>query len=83
MDRQARNRSAFSSSRSSHVDGGLGCVLMVYGLNPDRMNCDRLFNLFCLYGNVIKVSFISISSNQHFLNLPGLLNFENSSTLQF
>ena len=31
---------------------------MVYGLNPERMNCDRLFNLFCLYGNVIKVSII-------------------------
>ena len=28
---------------------------MVYGLNPEKMNCDRLFNLFCLYGNVIKV----------------------------
>ena len=38
------------------IDGGLGCVLMVYGLNPERMNCDRLFNLFCLYGNVIKVN---------------------------
>lgn len=37
------------------TDGGLGCVLMVYGLNPEKMNCDRLFNLFCLYGNVIKV----------------------------
>ena len=29
---------------------------MVYAFNPCRMNCDRLFNLFCLYGNVIKVS---------------------------
>lgn len=31
-------------------------VMMVYGLQPDRINCDRLFNLFCLYGNVAKVS---------------------------
>ena len=30
-------------------------VLMVYGLNPDKMNCDKLFNLLCLYGNVVKV----------------------------
>jgi hypothetical protein len=33
-----------------------GTVLMVYGLSIDRVNCDRLFNLFCLYGNVVRVS---------------------------
>jgi hypothetical protein len=33
-----------------------GTVLMVYGLSVDRINCDRLFNLFCLYGNVVRVS---------------------------
>lgn len=32
-----------------------GCVLMVYGLNMDRMNCSRLFNLLCLYGNILRV----------------------------
>lgn len=32
-----------------------GSVLMVYGLNPEKMNCQRLFNLFCLYGNVVRV----------------------------
>lgn len=33
-----------------------GTVMMVYGLQTDKMTCDRLFNLFCLYGNVVKVS---------------------------
>lgn len=33
-----------------------GTVMMVYGLNSDQINCDRLFNLFCLYGNVVRVS---------------------------
>ncbi|XP_078097794.1 heterogeneous nuclear ribonucleoprotein L-like [Mustelus asterias] len=33
-------------------------VLMVYGLDPSRMNCDRVFNIFCLYGNVEKVKFM-------------------------
>ena len=33
-----------------------GAVLMVYGLNKDKMNADRLFNLLCLYGNVVRVS---------------------------
>ncbi len=33
-----------------------GSVLMVYGLNMDKVNCIKLFNLFCLYGNVVRVS---------------------------
>ena len=35
-----------------------GSVCMVYGLNPDKMNGNRLFNLFCLYGNVTRVKFL-------------------------
>ena len=35
--------------------GGASPVLMVYGLNPDKMNCERLFNILCLYGNIVKV----------------------------
>ena len=35
-----------------------GSVCMVYGLNPDKMNANRLFNLFCLYGNVTRVKFL-------------------------
>lgn len=33
-----------------------GCVLMAYGLSVDKMNCDKLFNILCLYGNVARVS---------------------------
>ena len=33
-----------------------GAVLMVYGLSMERVNCQKLFNLFCLYGNVVRVS---------------------------
>ena len=48
-------------------------MLMVYGLNAEKMNCDRIFNLFCLYGNVVKVTIlnskISFSFRQnHFIN---------------
>ncbi|XP_075212823.1 heterogeneous nuclear ribonucleoprotein L isoform X2 [Lycorma delicatula] len=35
-----------------------GCVMMVYGLNKDKANPDILFNLFCLYGNVVRVKFL-------------------------
>lgn len=41
---------------SNGLQGGTGCVLMAYGLDPQQANPDRLFNLFCLYGNVIRVS---------------------------
>ncbi|XP_060889874.1 heterogeneous nuclear ribonucleoprotein L-like [Labrus mixtus] len=33
-------------------------VSMVSGLHPAKMNCSRVFNLFCLYGNVEKVKFM-------------------------
>lgn len=35
-----------------------GTVLMVYGLNAEKMNPTRLFNLLCLYGNVARVKFL-------------------------
>ncbi len=31
---------------------------MVYGLNLEKMNAGRIFNLFCLYGNVVRVKFL-------------------------
>lgn len=31
-------------------------VVMLYGLDPQKMNADRIFNIFCLYGNVERVS---------------------------
>ena len=33
-------------------------VTMVYGLDNTRMSCTRIFNLFCLYGNVVRVKFL-------------------------
>ncbi|KAM8768392.1 heterogeneous nuclear ribonucleoprotein L-like isoform X1 [Acanthopagrus latus] len=33
-------------------------VVMLYGLDPTKMNADRVFNIFCLYGNVERVKFM-------------------------
>ncbi len=30
-------------------------VIMLYGLDPLKINADRVFNIFCLYGNVERV----------------------------
>lgn len=32
-----------------------GAVMMVYGLDNETSNTDKLFNLVCLYGNVARV----------------------------
>lgn len=42
-------------------------VVMVYGLDPMKMNADRVFNIFCLYGNVERVgtsSFRFVEANE-------------------
>jgi len=64
QDRFGGNRgmgsNSFSGTASNFMGGGSqnGSVMMVYGLNKDKLNCDGLFNLFCLYGNVAKVKFL-------------------------
>ncbi|XP_073846903.1 heterogeneous nuclear ribonucleoprotein L isoform X9 [Musca autumnalis] len=35
-----------------------GAVMMVYGLDQDTSNTDKLFNLVCLYGNVARIKFL-------------------------
>ncbi|CAJ0603533.1 unnamed protein product [Cylicocyclus nassatus] len=39
--------------------GGSGCVLMVYGIEQEKINCEMLFNLFCQYGNVLRIRFMA------------------------
>ncbi len=39
-----------------------GGVMMVYGLDNDTSNTDKLFNLVCLYGNVARVSRFHLNS---------------------
>ncbi|CBY18131.1 unnamed protein product [Oikopleura dioica] len=43
-------------------------VVMVYGVD-DNMNCQRLFNLLCVYGNVLKVKFLRSKNNTAMVQL--------------
>ncbi|XP_067093016.1 heterogeneous nuclear ribonucleoprotein L-like [Osmerus mordax] len=43
---------------SSYISHNPSSVAMVSGLHPAKMNCTRIFNLFCLYGNIEKVKFM-------------------------
>ncbi|XP_041640312.1 heterogeneous nuclear ribonucleoprotein L-like isoform X2 [Cheilinus undulatus] len=47
-----------SSSSSYPRHAASSSVAMVSSLHPTKMNCSRVFNLFCLYGNVEKVKFM-------------------------
>ena len=73
MAKRLSNRTAFNVfiplSQMALVGGGQGmaggnaapqqnCVLMFYGMNGEMMNCERLFNLVCLYGNVVRIKFL-------------------------
>jgi len=40
------------------MGGGRSCVCMMYGAEPDKFNCQRVFNLVCQYGNVRKIMFM-------------------------
>ncbi|VDN36715.1 unnamed protein product [Gongylonema pulchrum] len=37
---------------------GDGPVMMIYGIDQENFNCDKMFNLLCLYGNCEKVNLL-------------------------
>ncbi|KAM7290123.1 hypothetical protein ISCGN_026789 [Ixodes scapularis] len=44
-------------TRPQAVDPHQGSLLLLHGLNSNQMNAEKLFNLLCLYGNVVKITF--------------------------
>lgn len=62
MDHNMAGFGGFDDGQRSGWGGGYQMdrspVLMVYSLDPDRFNCQRLFNLLCLYGNIVKINFL-------------------------
>ena len=46
------------SPQMGHQLGNGNPVVMVYNMNSTQMNCEKLFNLLCLYGNVTKVTLL-------------------------
>uniref|UniRef100_A0A1I7ZFB9 RRM domain-containing protein n=1 Tax=Steinernema glaseri TaxID=37863 RepID=A0A1I7ZFB9_9BILA len=48
----------FDSSESAGSGKHKNCVLMVYGIDQSRFNCDKLFNLFCVYGTCLRIKFL-------------------------
>lgn len=53
---------------------GDGPVMMIYGIDQDNFNCDKLFNLLCLYGNCNKVLVVLEKELLQILSLLSNLN---------
>nr|pir hypothetical protein C44B7.2 - Caenorhabditis elegans [Caenorhabditis elegans] len=49
--------------------GGPGCVMMIYGLEHGKINCDMLFNILCQYGNVLRISFMRTKTETGIIEL--------------
>ncbi|GFY24746.1 heterogeneous nuclear ribonucleoprotein L [Trichonephila clavipes] len=73
-----------------------GSVMMAYGLNHEKMNCDKLFNILCLYGNIVRIKFLKskegcamiqmgdpISVERAVSNLNGAVFFDSKLQLGF
>ncbi|VDO43609.1 unnamed protein product [Haemonchus placei] len=49
--------------------GGNGCVLMIYGVDHEKINCEKLFNLLCQYGNVLRIRFMATKKDTAMVEL--------------
>jgi len=58
-----------------------GAVMMVYGLNHDKMNSEKLFNLLCLYGNVVRVKFLKSKEGCAMVQMGDAASVERCITL--
>ncbi|XP_045507734.1 heterogeneous nuclear ribonucleoprotein L isoform X2 [Colias croceus] len=53
-----------------------GAVMMVYGLDPSTANADRLFNLCCLYGNVVRIKFLKTKEGTAMVQMGDAVSVE-------
>jgi len=51
------SKSAFPGGSASYQDSR-GCVLLVNNLTPEKIDCDKLFTLFGVYGDVLRVKIL-------------------------
>ena len=64
---------------SDKLNGGSVCI--VYGLNVNKMNTQKVFNLFCLYGNVIRIKFLKSKEGCAMIQMGDFLAVERLISL--
>ncbi|XP_065079707.1 heterogeneous nuclear ribonucleoprotein L-like [Ochlerotatus camptorhynchus] len=55
-----------------------GAVMMVYGLDNNTAHTDMLFNLFCLYGNVVRIKFVKTKGGTAMIQMGYAIAVERS-----
>lgn len=67
IPRNDYNDNSFTHTNSNNQSGyylhNYHVVVIVYGLDQDIFNCDKLFNLLCLYGNIDRVNLTKVKFN--------------------
>ena len=58
-----------------------GSVCIVYGLNMKEMNVSRMFNLFCLYGNVKRIKFLKTKEGSALIQMSDFIAVERVVSL--
>lgn len=71
---QQQQQGVFGGGYSDMNDRSATPVIMVYNLNMAHANCDRLFNLFCLYGDVGPIKFLRSKEGTAMVELHGIAN---------
>uniref|UniRef100_A0A6M2DU66 Putative polypyrimidine tract-binding protein n=1 Tax=Xenopsylla cheopis TaxID=163159 RepID=A0A6M2DU66_XENCH len=56
--------------------GPNGSVMMVYGLDAKRHNTDSVFNIMCLYGNVMRVKFLKSKEGTAMVQMSDAVSVE-------
>ncbi|VDD80408.1 unnamed protein product [Mesocestoides corti] len=69
-----QHHNPFSGGYSEASDRSGSPVIMVYNLNMNHANCDRLFNLFCLYGDVGPIKFLRSKEGTAMVELHSAAN---------
>ncbi|XP_035214081.1 heterogeneous nuclear ribonucleoprotein L-like isoform X2 [Stegodyphus dumicola] len=55
-----------------------GSVMMAYGLSHEKMNCDKLFNILCLFGNIVRIKFLKSKEGCAMIQMGDPLSVERA-----
>ncbi|CAJ0579375.1 unnamed protein product, partial [Mesorhabditis spiculigera] len=83
LDPRAQNYYSEGDNNRQQSNDAFGgtTVLMIYGINHDSFNCDKLFNILCQYGNVDRIKFMHSKEDTVMVQMGH--TFQVISALQF
>ena len=70
-----------TKTENPNENSNRGSVCIVYGLNANKMNPSGIFNLFCLYGNVMRIKFLKTKEGCAMVQMGDFLAVERLISL--